>query len=285
LYKWVASEKGRQEVIDQYGDVSEWDVSKVTDMSYLFAWRGNHSNENARQSFSSPRATRLGTKHGTVPDGRIDPYHVNIYRNFNEDISGWDVENVTNMSYMFSGCRTFNQDISEWNVSNVTNMSYMFYWNRAFNKDISKWGDKLGNVALIGGFDGMFQGSKRFDQSICTWIPLQNNCAVMRDVEEEIPTRQNGELDCIEPDVLKNMFAISLNMGGGITLDRSMCRRGDYKCVGATQTGVESVGGFSHGRINLKNITNKDALGPEQKPDDVLILRDCGEDPWGRPRV
>ena len=35
------------------------------------------------------------------------------------DISKWNVSNVTNMMYMFHGCRSFNQDISKWDVSNV----------------------------------------------------------------------------------------------------------------------------------------------------------------------
>ena len=45
---------------------------------------------------------------------------------FNQDISSWDVSNVTNMRFMFSACKSFNQDISSWNVSKVTNTKYMF---------------------------------------------------------------------------------------------------------------------------------------------------------------
>ena len=49
---------------------------------------------------------------------------------------------VTNMKSIFSGTnfqRTiFNQDISSWNVSNVTNMDYMFQGS-SFNQDISSW--------------------------------------------------------------------------------------------------------------------------------------------------
>ena len=44
---------------------------------------------------------------------------------FNQDISAWDVSNVTNMKFMFA-MHSFNQDLSAWDVSNVTNMSICF---------------------------------------------------------------------------------------------------------------------------------------------------------------
>ena len=47
-------------------------------------------------------------------------------KQFNKDISKWDVSKVNNMTYMFWHCENFNQDISNWNVSNVRNNNYMF---------------------------------------------------------------------------------------------------------------------------------------------------------------
>ena len=81
------------------GDISTWDTSLVTDMSWMF-----------------PRA-----------------------KNFNGDISTWDTSNVTNMRYMFYGATIFNGDISDWNTSQVTDMRAMFFGARSFNGYISTW--------------------------------------------------------------------------------------------------------------------------------------------------
>jgi hypothetical protein len=43
------------------------------------------------------------------------------------------------MSQMFESATTFNQNISNWNVSNVTNMTNMFNVASSFNQDLSSW--------------------------------------------------------------------------------------------------------------------------------------------------
>ena len=85
----------------KYIDISDWDVSNVTNMSYMF--------------YVCKELKSVG------------------------DISKWDVSKVINMSFMFTGCKKFNQDISKWDVSSVTDMSYMFYGCENFNQDISGW--------------------------------------------------------------------------------------------------------------------------------------------------
>ena len=73
----------------KYIDISDWDVSKVTDMVSMFA--------------GCEKLESVG------------------------DISDWDVSKVTIMTFMFYGCKSFNQDLSGWNVSNVIEMSDMFH--------------------------------------------------------------------------------------------------------------------------------------------------------------
>jgi surface protein len=83
---------------------------------------------------------------------------------FNQDISSWDVSNVTNMSGMFSDAKNFNQDISSWDVSNVTDMRSMFYDVVKFNQDISSW-----DVSNVTDMSGMFSGAEKFNQDISSW--------------------------------------------------------------------------------------------------------------------
>ena len=85
----------------KYIDISEWDVSNVTDMNHMF--------------YMCEELKSVG------------------------DLSKWDVSSVTNMSFMFCDCKNFNQDLSKWDVSKVTDMTYLFLNCKSFNKDISKW--------------------------------------------------------------------------------------------------------------------------------------------------
>ena len=62
-----------------------------------------------------------------------------LWSDFNGNISGWDVSNVTNMYGMFYSCVLFNQDISNWDVSNVSDMAFMFNGCESFNQDLSGW--------------------------------------------------------------------------------------------------------------------------------------------------
>ncbi len=80
---------------------------------------------------------------------------------FNQDISSWDVSNVTDMSTMFL-MSSFNQDISSWDVSSVINMDYMFNFSQ-FNQSIGFW-----NVSNVTTMVRMFSISS-FDQSIGDW--------------------------------------------------------------------------------------------------------------------
>ena len=68
--------------------IDQWDVSNVTDMSYM--------------------ATNC--------------------ENFNADLSKWNTSKVTDMNSMFRGCGNFNCDLSGWDVSSVVRHEDVFDW-------------------------------------------------------------------------------------------------------------------------------------------------------------
>ncbi len=118
------------------GNMSQWDVSNVTNMAFMFA------NAHFNGDISNWNVSKVGNMEYMFSGSR-----------FNGDISLWDVGNVRNMSAMFYGARTFNKDISSWDVSKVAYMDGMF-WNSKFNGNISKW-----NVGNVRNMWYMFRGS------------------------------------------------------------------------------------------------------------------------------
>ena len=104
------------------GDISQWNVGNVTDMTAMFCSQKD-----------------------------------SVYA-FNGDLNNWDISNVTTMECMFMGACGANPRISKWDVSNVKDMYQMFAWNQKFDDDISNWNvGNVRNMALMfyeSGFNG-----------------------------------------------------------------------------------------------------------------------------------
>ena len=88
-----------------------------------------------------------------------------FYQNyvFSQDISSWDVSNVTSMSQMFEQS-AFNQDISNWDLRNLTDMYAMFKDNSSFNQPLENW-----NVRNVSKMARMFESNSAFNQPINNW--------------------------------------------------------------------------------------------------------------------
>jgi len=82
---------------------------------------------------------------------------------FAQDISSWDVSNVTTMGALFQDTNYFNEDISDWDVSNVDNMKYMFASSR-FNGFIGSW-----DVSSVTTMAAMFSEARFFEQPLNAW--------------------------------------------------------------------------------------------------------------------
>ena len=96
------------------------DVSKITDMSFLF------SDSEFNGDISRWDVSNVTNMHSMFDESK-----------FNGDIFNWDVSNVTDMFGMFAFSK-FNGDISKWDVSNVENMECMFI-NCQLENNPPKW--------------------------------------------------------------------------------------------------------------------------------------------------
>ena len=84
--------------------------------------------------------------------------------NFNQDISGWNVGNVTQMGVTFLNNTNFNQDFGNWNVSKVEHTRLMFSEATSFNGDISTW--DVSNISIM---TRMFRGATSFAGDLSDW--------------------------------------------------------------------------------------------------------------------
>jgi len=143
-----------QKMRDEEQDLSKVVTTLVTDMRLLFNTSPTKNYDDFNDDISSWDVSN-------VTD--MAAMFASYYGKFNQDISKWDVSNVTDMQYMFVGCNDFNQDISEWDVSKVTNMYAMFVEAHKFNQDISKW-----DVSSVTKMRMMFMDTT-FNQPIGSW--------------------------------------------------------------------------------------------------------------------
>ena len=134
-------------------NINHWDVSHITNMSYLF-----NDDWNQRLAFNQPLNnwnTSAVTNMSYMFQGAAA---------FNQPIETWDTGNVTNMSYMFNQASAFNQPIGGWNTSKLTNARFMFNYALAFNQPINSWStDALQSIW------GILQGARSFNQPLNSW--------------------------------------------------------------------------------------------------------------------
>ena len=142
----------KKSAISKHGEMKDWDVSQVTDMSSLFqdSRRDGRFNEDI-SGWDTGNVTDMSNMFFGQP-------------NFNRDLTNWDTSKVTDMSGMFFFAKSFNGNISGWNTGNVTNMSSMFEEASVFNQDIGSW--NTGNVTTM---RTMFKKAKKFNQDISGW--------------------------------------------------------------------------------------------------------------------
>lgn len=156
------------------GDMSEWDVSNVTDMHFMFIGSSSFDQDIGSWDVSNVTDMYGMFAHASSFDQDIGSWDVSEVTSmedmfkkassFNQSIGGWNVSNVEDMSDMFHDSTSFDQDIGGWDVSNVTNMKSMFHRAFSFDQDIGDW-----NVSKVIDMTYMFLYASSFDQDIGGW--------------------------------------------------------------------------------------------------------------------
>lgn len=118
-------------------DYSGWDVSGVTNMSFMFMNAFMLTNLNIQGWNTSNVVDMEGMfmMYDTADRSRLETI---------VGIESIDVSNVTNMKNMFYSCLNFNADFSNWNPSSVADLSTAFYDTRRLDiTGFESWSDKL----------------------------------------------------------------------------------------------------------------------------------------------
>ena len=190
----------RQDVIAKYGNISDWDTSEVTDMSYVFY----HKNEQQLDQLDLSKWNTSGVT--TVRSMFMGAHH------FNGNLSTWNTTNVLCMDTMFAAAKSFNGDLSRWNTGNVISMHATFAWARVFQNDISKW-----DVGRVGTMDAMFLKTSHFQLvNLSLW-----NVANVRDMTSMFKESAfNGDLsgwNVTKVTSMRSMFAHASFFNGDIS--------------------------------------------------------------------
>jgi|GEM_PF-1149083 len=180
-------------------NISNWDMSAVTDLSYMFyqadsfnsnltgwdvsnvttsyqmfygcdAFNGDMSNMN----FSSNTNLANMFTYASAFNGNVDNWTIgaatlrNMFEQadaFNQDIHTWDTSKITSTYQMFYGTDSFNGNMQDMNWSSNTNFASMFQSAPAFNGNVTNW--HLGESPIS--MQNMFLSATSFNQDIHTW--------------------------------------------------------------------------------------------------------------------
>lgn len=162
-----AGDKALFEGLDPHNiDISEWDVSNVENMDFMFYDCENFNCDLSKWDVSKVKSMMyMFNKCKKFKGIGLENWDVsNVYNmdhtffeceNFNCDLSKWDVSNIIIMNGMFEDCINFKGDgLENWNIKSATELSYMFYNCSSLNCDLSNW-----DVSNISKKQFMFQKS------------------------------------------------------------------------------------------------------------------------------
>ena len=176
----------------KYGDISLWDVHRVTDMSNLI-WSFCETRDIFNEDISRWDLSNVVTTFRMFRGAQ----------SFKQDLSHWNVASVETMNAMFDHATSFASDISAWNVSAVRDFRWMFYGASSFNVDISAW-----SLASVQSTSFMFYGATSFNIKLCWNLSAIKYTQGMFLDSGGGSVRNDCQKTCVDGD-LKSMYAQS----------------------------------------------------------------------------
>ena len=222
--------------VSYIGNGKNFDVSNVTDMSYLF-----------KDSSLS-----------------ISLFYSNAQFGNSGDLKDWDVSKVTNMEGMFEGCANLNNPngLKDWNVSKVTNMKNMFE-GCTYLADISGlsgWANKVGSVTDM---SGMFEGCTGIGElgGLANWNV--GSVTNMEGMFKGKGTKEDGDI-VYGSDNLTDISALSswANRVGKVT---------DMSGMFEGRTSLKSLKGLEN--WNISSVTNMSGMFSQCASDSVFVSK------------
>ena len=147
-YMYDPQTKGLFKMLDPHNiDISEWDVSNVEDMSFMFAGCENFNCDLSRWNVSK-------VKYMTRTFLKCTKFTAT-------DLHNWDIRNVEKINGMFCRCKSFDgKEVENWNIANgkLKSLARMFMGCENLNCNLSKW-----DVSNIEDMHGIFKRCPSFE--------------------------------------------------------------------------------------------------------------------------
>ena len=153
------------EVIDDYGDIPDWDVSEVTSFVGIFSGDRNSNLVSFDPDVSQWNTTKA-KKMGYMFKGNTA---------FQRDLSGWDVSGVYDFAYMFTRTTYNGSGLDSWDVSSGQRFIRMFSKNDNIDgSTITGW-----NPQSATNMNNMFEKADGMTTQLCAWNSKFNNPSVV----------------------------------------------------------------------------------------------------------
>jgi hypothetical protein len=169
------------------GDIANWNVENVTDLSFLFCscslaelcyWKLGLCNnlDDAEEAAFYQNSGCNEARSGFNFD--ISAWHVArvtslsglllCQESYDQPLNDWDTSRVTDTSWLFANAKNFDQPLDLWDTSRVVNANSMFNGAEVFNRPLAAW-----NLVSLTYARHLFRDAKLFDQPLASWNMLQ----------------------------------------------------------------------------------------------------------------